>query len=57
MSLESLDQYLSVCNLYGTYVSAVSAAFAQLVHLQFSIYSFAPLIQYFCIHAAFVSFD
>ena len=57
MSLESLDQYLSVCSLYGTYVSAVSAAFAQLVHPQFSIYSFAPLIQYFCIHVAFVSFD
>ena len=57
MSLESLDQYLSVCSLYGTYISAVSATFAQLVHLQFSIYSFAPLIQYFCIHTAFVSFD
>ena len=38
MSLESLDQYLSVCCLYRTYVSALLAAFAQLVHPWFSIY-------------------
>ena len=38
MSLESLDQYLSVCCLYETYVSMLLAALAQLLHLQFSIY-------------------
>ena len=38
MSLESLDQFLSMCCLYETYVSVLLAAFAQLVHLWFSIY-------------------
>ena len=45
-----------MCHLYGTYVSTVLAAFAQLVHPWFSIYIISLLIQYFCT-CAFVSFD